>query len=346
MPLNHLLNSLEKRVPWGTAGKMLRDLGLSRGRGWSNTRPKLEEQLEDNQHGERDLRAALIEHIIAGEKIISFYEADNDILAELKDYFRDPEIEKNTFPYLMTKRELDATPLGEPKLVAVKDVEGSTAAIFSSVRFVEVTEKIDLDDGEDANRLERYSEVVGIRRERSQAFDILWLPRSGRRIEVRVDAPKGIPHEAAIAARQQLVGMVESDVEVELPKPTNLFPLIKRIYDDPTEGEVVDLAFHTSTASLKHERMRRRRSCLRQEIYHRAGKRALTDDISAFRMSVQWPISHGTSNVVRPELSLNGTVHMVHEPRPYLGEATLRGCTGLDDYEFVRRKIIHHLSHG
>jgi hypothetical protein len=55
-----------------------------------------------------------------------------------------------------------------------------------------------------------------------------------------------------------------------LGTPVNLFPLIDTLYRS-NEGRVVELGFGTTTASLKHERMRRTQTCLRKETYHKGG---------------------------------------------------------------------------
>lgn len=340
-----LLDSFANRVPWDTAKRILKYKDLPRGRGWSNTRAKLEEVLKGDEHTQVVVRDALVEHMLSGEKCVSFYLLTSETAAELRRGLLEATVEKNPFPYLLSKSEIEKAPLSKPRLVAIAKVGGDIAGVFSSVRMVEIQETIEIDElsKAEAGKLADYSEVVGVRREKKQAFDILWLPLSGNRMELRIDAPKGLPHEMAHVARQQLTNVVASSFGQTLPAPVNMFPLVKKIYDDPSEGEVVELTFHTTTASLKHERMRRRKSCLRQELYHMAGKQALNGKISAYRLSVQWPRDRGNKIVSIPELSINGTIHMLHETHPFLGDVTLRGCMDTDDYNFVQQRMLHHL---
>lgn len=343
--LSDLLDSFANRVPWDTAKKILKDKDLPRGRGWSATRAKLEEALKGDEHTEAVLRDALVEHMLSGEKCVSFYQLKSEAAALLRNRLLETRVEKTPFPYLLSKSEIDRAPLSKPRLVAIETIGSDIAAVFSSVRMVEIQETIEIEklSKAEAGKLADYSEVVGVRREKKQTFDVMWLPLSGDRMELRIDAPKGLPHEMAHVARQQLTSAVENSFSLTLPTPVNMFPLVKKLYDDPSEGQVVELTFHTTTASLKHERMRRRKSCLRKEIYHMAGKQALNGKISAYRLSVQWPRDRGKKNVSIPELSINGTIHMLHETHPFLGDVTLRGCMDTDDYNFVQQRILHHL---
>jgi hypothetical protein len=64
--------------------------------------------------------------------------------------------------------------------------------------------------------------------------------------------------------RMELATLVKAD---NLSSPVNLFPLINEMYKAQGEGTVVELAFGTTTASLKREKMRRRAACLREEAY-------------------------------------------------------------------------------
>jgi hypothetical protein len=119
--------------------------------------------------------------------------------------------------------------------------------------------------------------------------------------------------------------------------------LINQIYKSATEGQVVELAFGTTTASLKHERMRRRAMCLRKEAYHIGGKAALAAPIEPYRLSVVWklPLANGFST---PELGLYSSSFAAGSRNPTLTDAVIRKCMGANDFAHVESRIEHFLS--
>jgi hypothetical protein len=104
-------------------------------------------------------------------------------------------------------------------------------------------------------------------------MDVLWIPAADKFVELRIDSPKGFHKDVTAIAEGQIIQKVNELVNEDVfKKPVNLFPSIRSIYSDPSEGIIVELAFGTSTASLKHEKMRRRHLDLRTAVYHQAGR--------------------------------------------------------------------------
>ena len=114
------------------------------------------------------------------------------------------------------------------------------------------------------------------------------------------------------------------------------------MYEDENEGTVVELSFKTSTASIKNEKMRRTRLCLRDELYHKGGKDALGTKIEPFKVSIRWSFQHD-----QPELTLAGTSRGQQAAN---GQATgqlvtgavIKNCLGSVDYEHVKARLVHH----
>jgi hypothetical protein len=192
---------------------------------------------------------------------------------------------------------------------------------------------------------DEYEEVYGLKQIRHQAMDIVWIPTHGNYIDVRIDFPQGMHRDVGEAAqafvKSEFLKLIGDD---GLSVPVNLFPLINKIYRTPKEGVVVELAFGTTTASSKHEKMRRKAQCLREETYHKGGKAALNTPIEPYRLSVLWKILIGQKKYSTPELSLNSSSRMSADAQPALVDAVIRNCMGRADFDHVKSRMEHFLS--
>lgn len=343
MSITHVAASLKARVPWEVAHKILEMCDVPRGMGWDRTLEKLADSDEIPEAAESDLREAMREHILAGEKLTRFYALSDEDASGLRKAAAGLSVgELNKFaaayPLHRTDDDIATLKVTKPVLVAIEQLEDGTALVFASIRAQEVREPVDI-SGEMGAALGNYEEVVGIRHVKRQTMDVLWIPKEGNTVDVRVDFPKGMLGDQGSLAhehlREQLSVLLGQDY---LSAPANLFPLVDRIYRSTTEGVVVELAFGTSTASLKHEKMRRSNVCLRGETYHVGGTTALAVPIAPYRISVQWERDRGTISS-RPELSLHGQFRMTHLVDAPLYEAVIRKCVDLDDYNYVRSRL-------
>lgn len=179
----------------------------------------------------------------------------------------------------------------------------------------------------------------------NQAMDVVWIPSSGNVIDIRIDFPQGMHRDvgeaAQAAVRSEFFKLIGADDS--LGTPVNLFPLINAIYRAPKEGTVVELAFGTTTASTKHEKMRRKAHCLREETYHKGGKAALSTPIEPYRLSVHWRRKIGRDKFSVPELSLHSSGRASADTRPELIDAVIRNCMGADDFDYVKSRMEHYL---
>ncbi|MDB5617441.1 MAG: hypothetical protein JWQ24_1679 [Tardiphaga sp.] len=341
---------MRARMPWPVGRKVLVENDFPRGRGWEQTVTKLgSDQLKVTGNIE-DLAAALSEHILCGEKLSGFYNVDIEVLDRVRAKVLGMDVEETDFsrsyPAALTEDQLADQHSGFV-LTAVSRTEDGVAVVFSSVRVVTVREEIEPEEISDelASLLEGYEEIVGLKTVRFQAFDVIWIPHNGSLIDVRVDYPAGTHQDVAIAAHARIVDAFHTLVdELLMAETVNLFPLIDRIYNDPSEGIVVELGFGTTTASLKNEKMRRKQLDLREEQYHVGGKAALTSPIEPFRLSVTWKRNVGGGRFSSPELSLNSNARAAGGIDPAIRNVVIRRCMGQADYEFVRSRIEHHLA--
>lgn len=340
---------MRDRMPWNVGQKILSSLELPRGKGWDNTVQKFASQNDRFDQFREPLRQYLVQHFACGEKMLRLHLVEPAIGQMLSNTLSASAIPESAFrdryPALVPTDQLAGLPT-VPTLVNVNVDDSGVTATFASVRVLSIREELDRTElpAEAADALSGFDELVGIRHERWQAMDVVRVSPDGTQIDVRIDFPLGMPSNAGdfahLRIRQELARLAGRDL---LPLPTNLFPLIDRIYKAEGEGNVVELAFGTTTASLKHEKMRRRKTCLRQEAYHQGGKQALASEIEIHRISVLWALPWERT-VSRPELTLNATLHSAAAAAPVLTNAIIRNCADESDFEHVRGRMLHYLA--
>ncbi|MGD1942149.1 MAG: hypothetical protein ACFB0G_12630 [Leptolyngbyaceae cyanobacterium] len=124
----------------------------------------------------------------------------------------------------------------------------------------------------------------------------------------------------------------------------NIFPAIDKLYRS-TEGKVGEVSFKTDGGSTKNEKMRRTHEDLRQEIYHHAGRKALEDaesDIRLYKIAILLEYQLAENIQSKPELFLPGRKVQLSKITPELEEFLISKCCGLEDYEFVFKKIVSY----
>ncbi len=348
--MSALVRSLGQRVPWEVAQRIFAGLGLRPGNGWQRTFGKLERNQIDIAGRDEDLSRSLKEHILSGEKSVWFYELDQQDIARLRNALLAAQLSTNAaaelFPVLLSEDQIEGEEVGTPELIATVPNDAGLAGVFSCIRQVEFRDTVEpagLPE-EVTQAIGEFTELIRVRRRKVQALDIVWVPHQGSFVDLRVDLPTGVTAEAAALYHERLRRTVNELLgSNRLGTPVKLFPVIDAIYRNPSEGTVVELAFTTTTASVKHEKMRRRSSCLRHEIYHQAGKEALNGEIEPYKLAVQWSLSRGENVTSRPELNLMGRTSMLAARAQVLNSAEVRQCIDIADFEYVRDRVTAYL---
>ncbi|MBO9654443.1 MAG: hypothetical protein J7562_08960 [Agrobacterium tumefaciens] len=348
VPISDVLESLRERAPWPVGRRIFADIGIARGKGWNNTLQKVSENPNKSEEKIDELIDALKSHQICGEKLVSFYQLDPSTLSVIREKITSIEPPETVFseryPASLSEADLKAAPAGLV-LTSVEENEDGVGLVFSSARVTTIRERIDVDALPEAadTAFDDYEEIIGVKTIRFHAFDVIWIPATGDTLDVRIDFPEGTLSEIAVAARKMALAQFTKLIGIPMPEPINVFPLIDKMYNDGSEGTVVELGFGTTTASLKHEKMRRRKLDLRSETYHKGGKAALDTPIEPFKLSIRWHRVIGKKLNSEPELSVNSSSRAAGSTNPVLDRVVVRRCMGHDDYDHVRSRIAHHL---
>lgn len=350
----NIFDTLEARMPWTLANRAMKRSGLDGSQGWDGARQKY----HDVEHpaAQNFLMELLRQHALCGEKMTKLYPVNADIQSELREKIDKLQVAEHaftsSFPLVLSEDQLGEYS-SEPVLVSVARTDDGIGAIYATTIKLTSREEIPIgevfEDPDDIK--EKYDEVIGLKFQSVQLFSVVWVPHHEGLVEIRTDFPKGM--------RQELVHEIQSQYKAiangllakpGLDQPIDLFPLIEAMYEDENEGTVVELSFKTSTASIKNEKMRRTRLCLRQELYHKGGKDALGTKIEPFKVSIRWAFRH-EGQEYQPELTLAGTSRGQQTATgttmgQLVSGAVIKNCMESVDYEHVKERLVHHLSGG
>jgi hypothetical protein len=341
---------MKARMPWGVARRLLKSEGLDRAQGWNRTLTRVADGDEQYDEKEDELQDALEEHIMCGEKIVQLFEMEEAEIAVLRARALGLGVPEGpfsaAFPILLTEDQLAPHRGAAPILASVVNYDDGVAVVLASTRYLTTRETVmvaELTD-EAANELAGFNELIGVRHQRLEALDVLWIPDDGRYVEVRVDYPFGMHHRHGILALNQAKARFDQLLQCNLNlSHVNLFPAIKSLYEAQGDGAVVELGFMVAGSAQKLEKTRKGEQCCRDEAYHLGGVGALDAPIQVYRISVLWHVDLGEDVSTAPEVSIRGNSSHTAEVNPFMGEMVIRNCARFQDYDYVRDRIIEHL---
>lgn len=359
MQLEVLIDSLRARMPWHVMRELIRLHNLENGLGWEKTIPKWVTYAERSKKDYDRLYEILLniyeQQVLAGEKTTRFYRVTSEYIRPFCENLAVeclPETPySSVYPLPLTNEPLAEVDT-QTHLCSFSQSEPREPyiAVFCTKRTV--TEKVPirvdeyLDQLPDELGLQGYSEIVGVKTHTKQFFDVMVVDPNFESVELRLDSGHGLKSDDRSQAFRQFENTVNESISKKLaipfslPEPTNLFPVIDALYRS-SEGRVCELAFTTEGGSVKHEKMRRKNTCLRQEAYHVGGSEAVEGCIAPYRIAATWErIMSLKVAKSEPELMLPGTARMLQAPNASLDEVVISNCASSEDYTFVINKLM------
>jgi hypothetical protein len=341
-----LLKAVKERLPFRVAQRLLGMSGFPKGQSWTAILEKLDEKDAAKAADYHHLEKAFVESLAVSEKSMSLFRLSDSEMSAAYAAIKKLEVGipespfQAAFPYMLSEQQLTALPSKHQLPVAMFEWEKATAIIFCGPRTLETREEIPssaINGDSDV-----YSSIIGIKRTTVQSFNAVVIPHFGNTIEVYIDAPSGIPekpieidHFGIVIAFNKLVG---SNV---LKKKINLFPTIANLYAS-NEGTVSHLS-HTVSTSVKHEKMRGAGRCVRKELFHAGGFKAVDGQISPFSIGIIWGIEDESMTSSNPSISIDGTYMMSYQSNPTIDVATMRKCASYEDAAYVVERVLVHL---
>jgi len=339
-----ILNSMRQRMSWSDARVILKMAGIEPGQGWNKTIEKIGGLPVPPELG--PLEDRLVEHNLCGDKFTKLYsmrdEARFPVHAKIAGYSIADTAATEHFPKALPEHLLSEHMPGFVP-IAIETNDDGIGLVLSSAFQMKKREDIDFEEFDDpAEFRARYDEIVGVTYRWVQILSVIWVPHHRNCIELRVDFPKGMTQDAIHAFHSRLREHVNRWDGIELESPINLFPAVRKFYDDKKEGRITEIMFSTTTGGIKNEKILRRRGNLdqRDEAYHLAGKAGLADDIYLYRTTVEWTIP--VDNLwFKPTVTLAASGPSGKGPggSPTISGAYIGGCVRAADYEFVIERL-------
>ncbi|PZO15351.1 MAG: hypothetical protein DCF25_13705 [Leptolyngbya foveolarum] len=357
MTIEYVLNSFRHRISWPTISAILKRCELPVSRGWDETIKKLieyESKEKDVEASIKQLDDSYREYLLVGNKAVRAFNLDKGVSRQLIKAFSThtpPETPFSAnYPFPLKEEDLGEID-SSTKLVEVREVGKCWAIVFCTKRvFTERTSINPTDYNDEVKEaLGGYDEVFGVKSYLRQLFDVVLLRPDTGISEVRLDVGSGISaldrsrYFSELIINFNNLALDIAGVKVPLKEPINFFPLIDSLYESH-EGKVGEIAFTTDEGSIKFEKMRKTDADLREETYHKAGRKAV-DHINLYRVALLWKYKFQNLEDVEtaPELLLPGKSFFLNQEFPLLEEVIISKCSGLEDYEFVFEKISFYL---
>jgi hypothetical protein len=336
-----LIRSMEARIPFRVAQRILRTCEFPSGQSWPSIREKLEKSSKKLDY--HALNDAYLQSLVASEKSVAAFAIGSAARAGLIQKITPLEPDASDrfvkkYPYVLDAKILAQTQEAGTVFVGTETLPFGLAVMFSTVRITESRERLGT-NGLPASLTKQYAEFYGIRRSYHQSYDAVIIPSTGDHAWISVDCPlysngdyADFAHTSVRNAFNSLVG------GVALNKAENLFPLINKLYSESSEGVVAALSHLVSTSSVKHEKMRNG-NCLREELFHKAGADAVKGNLAAFAIGVCWDMPDGGQG----ELLIDGESKDASKSSAVVDRATIRKCSTPEELNTVFDKILQYL---
>lgn len=358
-----VISSIATRLQFGLGKDLLLSYGIPASLGWERTLARVRSQnkikplLEPNDLAQ--LQKVFEMHTLVGEKLVRLYgfaalpdTAKRNFIRAVKNAplkINIPDsIFKDAYPLAVVDiKKLRANEGGDPVLTAVFPHKDSVVFQFCSVRSFREQVEIDINQFEkqDREKLEDYTEVIGIRAMPRQCYDSVIVHLKDDLIELRVDAPEGISVEQQRLAVKRVTETFDQLASVSFGyspfgiSPFNYHKILNNLYKKSGEGRVFRLGFTATslkTSSNNGARLlRSARQDLRKDDFHQGGKNAVKT-IEPYTIGVVWS---GPQFFAEPKLIVPGSVKMLYKSPVLFPEVIVRDCMTENDFSFVASKI-------
>lgn len=259
-------------------------------------------------------------------------------------FVKKDSIYKPRFPLPLEKSELIKAPLSFHAVAKWEDAE-NPAYVLCSKQYVQEREELPKNSLNDdvVNDFGEFDTVYGLRKRGIQLFDIVMIDVELEMVEIRMD---GISQQNVKDIEKRLKFILNNLKDFAAEKVSkkikfeaiNFYPCIKKLYLSP-DGRIGQLGHSTNSAAVHTGKMRQKALDFRRDQYHAQGVKAIAD-LNAHMLGKRWdsPTKHGTVELVIP-----GTLSDVGAVEPVIDSVFFVGCASLDDYLFVKSKLMQAL---
>jgi hypothetical protein len=346
--LQSCIESLQRLVPFKHFQSFLQERNLPTARSWSDLVDNIirscnEQEIAATTEAFLELYE---EYRIWGKKVVFFFRGNRKMAYSLHDVYPLSTPYKRKYPLPLPEDTLRDLP-EIPMLVAIRDVEDGVALVFCSPRQTLIKQELSPDSLLDTYVKQYRSSdgVFAIRKSVMQAYDVIYFPHTRGSIQVRLDCLRFKHIYSSERYLGNLLGALAAlnnngTPAFSLKAPMNIFPLVRKIYENPDEGRISEIAFECNTQACHYGNFRQVREDLRQEVYHQAGSKAV-GAISPYLLAVAWDKDE-KGNPIEAELLLPGNRKMLRNAMP-LTKVFIPKSLSREAFDFVMHRIQRYL---
>jgi hypothetical protein len=344
LDLADLLNGVRVRAPWMSAGHpILQRAGFSIRLGYEKTINGALKEAADKKR-EKLLQQALVEHLVAGEKLIRLVELKSKERSKLDDWAALQKVNANPLaiasPGVASRADILKLKDQPPTFIESVVLHRGSALLFTAAR--SYLDRVELPTGSLIDgTAQNYEKLIGIKRIFVQTHDAIWIPKKGNYVCIATDLPRGVPNDFAEASQAALHMQLRTILGRKLHF-YNFWPAIEGLYGTDS-GKLVDYGFSVAGRSVNHHKARRKSECLRKALYDKAGAAAVGDDLQLFKVAMKWKISPADGATSEPEVLLPGKAIDLNKTLPDVNFAILRDGLTSRDLNFVISKLLPHI---
>jgi hypothetical protein len=348
-----LLDAIQARNTYVLFTNAFRQHGLDVvGRGWLNTRNKLEELLADPVKGPNvlsELNRIYIDNILYANKGVVLWSIARDdaqlLVARLEEFIvESPYATKYPFP-LTTEELRSGAPLGVP--TAVHGDDKRKTLVYASWRSRMEEDAVPESDIPVNYRSAGYTEMVVKKKSVFQVYDSVTVYPQRELVELRIDAAKTLSEKEIYAYRNALASRFNETARALILKDqvlrdaVNMVPALVPLYNG--REWIVSQIEHVNEGGYNNSnRGRRRTDDVRRDTYHTSGEAAVTN-LQLWNVNA---VFKSSERISAPQLVLEGHSSMLSALNPYMDLARINDCSSKEDYEYVFDALLKCLSIG
>lgn len=296
------------------------------------------------------LETGLIEHLVAGEKVIQIVQLQKGERAQIDSWIRGQQRQGHVLtdacPGVASQSDIVSCNGQVPASAGFFELEDGVAAIFTATRSYIHSVPIPVASLV-VGAASGFERIIGYKKVFVQVYDAIWLPNKGDFVVLTVDNPANANHDFPLAGLAYLNFLLKPQLG-RILKIANLWHAIDGLYSS-SDGKLVEYGFAVSGQSVNHHKARRKLApCLRKADYDAGGAAAVIaagGELALFNSAMQWGFKHHDGVMTEPEVLLPGTAADLNKAMPVVNHCIVRGCLSTSDLSFMVNKVSAHIKY-
>lgn len=297
-----VINSFVTKMPWALVKESFKffeidDVGSNqKSKTSDNLIIYLNEELKSNPKETKDLieqlKKQLLDNLSFGTKAVFSYDLNAKALKGIESSLS-TLLSKKDFPsHLLSESEINKAKINKLKLVSKDSNNNMVCFVFSSVKTLEKTTKLDpsLHKG-----LEAFSKLYGKEIIRKQYFDTILLDYNTNKMRVLIDVTDNEPSDFSIFYKQELLNVIKNTSNLNLTsKEKDVFSIVTDICEQQKQPysmltySVHELCFVSIEGTNYKEKKSPSKPDIRKDVFHSAGEKGANGNLNFYKVGVNF----------------------------------------------------------